>query len=245
MATGTCTRASRRTPSTIQLRGAGSAPRASAVKSPNDKIAGNTLRHVARIRNVQNTPRGSRRCTQPASRRQSDAPPVGPRVDQPDFPRLRRSIRTPAAHPEFPVKPRSRKGVRARVDGRMAADSSAPEIAVQSRILVLRGQRVLPDHDLASLYHVTTRRLNEQVSRNSGRFPADFCFQLSPEEVAKLRSQFAASSRGHGGKRHLPFAFSEHGALMAAQVLRSSEAVGMSVHVVRRLRAPAANAHQS
>jgi hypothetical protein len=134
---------------------------------------------------------------------------------------------------EFPVKPRSREAVRARVDGRLAADSSAHEIAVQSRILVLRGQRVLPDHDLASLYHVTTRRLNEQVSRNSGRFPADFCFQLSPEEVAKLRSQFAASSRGHGGKRHLPFAFSEHGALMAAQVLRSSEAVAMSVHVVR------------
>jgi hypothetical protein len=154
-------------------------------------------------------------------------------------------MRTPAAHPEFPVKPRSREAVRARVDGRLAADSSAPEIAVQSRILVLRGQRVLPDHDLASLYHVTTKRLNEQVSRNSGRFPADFCFQLSPEEVANLRSQFATSSQGHEGKRHLPFAFSEHGALMAAQVLRSSEAVGMSVHVVRRLRAPAANAHQS
>ncbi|MFM9030888.1 MAG: ORF6N domain-containing protein, partial [Opitutaceae bacterium] len=98
---------------------------------------------------------------------------------------------------------------------------------------MLREQRVLLDRDLASLYGVTTKRLNEQVRRNSGRFPPDFRFQIDHEEVANLRSQFATSSQGHGGKRHLPFAFTEHGALMAAQVLHSPEAVAMSVHVVR------------
>lgn len=139
------------------------------------------------------------------------------------------SKRLPVTNPQLPVTPRSP----ARIDDRMTPESSAPALATESRILVLRGQRVLLDHDLASLSHVTTKRLNEQVRRNSGRFPADFCFQLSPGEVANTASQFATSSRGHGGKRHLPFAFSEHGALMAAQVLRSSDAVAMSVHVVR------------
>lgn len=115
----------------------------------------------------------------------------------------------------------------------METNPSAPEITIQSRIVVLREQRVLLDRDLASLYGVTTKRLNEQVRRNSGRFPPDFRFQIDHEEVANLRSQFATSSQGHGGKRHLPFAFTEHGALMAAQVLHSPEAVAMSVHVVR------------
>jgi hypothetical protein len=108
-----------------------------------------------------------------------------------------------------------------------------PEENIRSRILVLRGLRVLLDRDLASLYGVTTKRLNEQERRNSERFPPDFCFQLEHEEVANLRSQIATSSQGHGGKRHLPFAFSENGALMAGQVLHSPEAVAMSVHVVR------------
>ena len=143
------------------------------------------------------------------------------------------SKRPHVTHPEFRVTPRSPAHATVRIDGRMTTESAAPAFAIQTRILVLRGQRVLLDRDLASLYGVPTKRLNEQVRRNSGRFPADFCFQLSPGEVANLRTQSATSSQGHGGKRHLPFAFSAHGALMAAQVLRSPEAVAMSVHVVR------------
>lgn len=95
----------------------------------------------------------------------------------------------------------------------------------------LRGERIILDSDLARLYGVPTKRLNEQVRRNADRFPPDFCFQLEPEEVASLRSQIATSS--HGGRRTLPYAFTEHGAIMAANVLNSPPAVQMSVFVVR------------
>ncbi len=104
---------------------------------------------------------------------------------------------------------------------------------IQSRIFVLRSQRVLLDSDLARFYGVPTKRLNEALKRNADRFPADFCFQLTNEEVAILRSQFATSSSGHGGHRYHPFAFTEHGALMAANVLNSPRAVQMSIVVVR------------
>jgi hypothetical protein len=100
-------------------------------------------------------------------------------------------------------------------------------------ILVVRSQRVMIDANLAALYGVPTKRLNEQVRRNAERFPADFCFRLSAAEVACLRSQFATSNTGRGGRRFLPFAFTEHGAIMAANVLNSPRAVAMSVHVVR------------
>lgn len=99
------------------------------------------------------------------------------------------------------------------------------------RILQIRGQRVLLDADLAELYDVDTKRLNEQVKRNADRFPADFMFQLTQEEFADLKSQFATSS--WGGRRKLPFAFTEHGAIMAASVLNSRRAVETSVYVVR------------
>ena len=102
---------------------------------------------------------------------------------------------------------------------------------VDSLIRTIRGQKVLLDADLASLYGVPTKRLNEQVKRNAERFPEDFVFQLTNAETAALRSQFATSKRG--GRRTLPHAFTEHGALMAANVLNSPEAVKMSVHVVR------------
>ena len=85
--------------------------------------------------------------------------------------------------------------------------------------------------DLAQLYEVETKRLNEQVKRNPGRFPADFMFQLTKEEFDDLKSQFATSS--WGGSRRLPFVCSEHGAIMAAAVLNSDRAVEMSVYVVR------------
>lgn len=96
---------------------------------------------------------------------------------------------------------------------------------------MLRGQRVLLDVDLAALYGVTPRRLNEQFRRNRLRFPTDFAFPININELRILRSQFATSR--WGGRRYLPIAFTEHGAIMAATVLNSPRAVEMSVYVVR------------
>jgi hypothetical protein len=104
---------------------------------------------------------------------------------------------------------------------------------IAQSILILRGQRVLLDSDLAALYGVPTKRFNEQVKRNLGRFPPDFMFQLSQEEVEILRSHFATSRSGWGGRRYAPHAFTEHGAIMAAMILNSRHAVDMSVYVVR------------
>jgi hypothetical protein len=111
----------------------------------------------------------------------------------------------------------------------------APIQEIARVILVLRGQRVLLDAELAALYGVTTKRLNEQVRRNLHRFPADFMFHLTAEEVAELRSQIATSNAtaGRGGRRYLPYAFTEHGAIQAANVLNSPRAVEMSLYVVR------------
>jgi hypothetical protein len=101
-------------------------------------------------------------------------------------------------------------------------------------IQILRGQRVLLDAELAALYGVATKRLNEQARRNIGRFPPDFMFQLSVAETETLRSQIATSnSTRRGGSRYLPYAFTEHGAIMAATVLNSPRAVEMSIYVVR------------
>ena len=101
-------------------------------------------------------------------------------------------------------------------------------------ILVLRGQRVLLDTDLATLYGVTTKRLNEQVKRNAARFPEDFLFRLSAAEVETLnRSQIATGSQKHRDPRFPPYAFTEHGAIMASMILNSPHAVEMSVYVVR------------
>jgi ORF6N domain len=104
---------------------------------------------------------------------------------------------------------------------------------VDSKILVLRDQKVLLDVDLAALYGVSVKRLNEQIKRNAKRFPADFLFRLSPAEYQNLRSQNATSSSSHGGRRYLPHAFTEHGAIMAATVLNSKRAIEMSIFVVR------------
>jgi hypothetical protein len=104
---------------------------------------------------------------------------------------------------------------------------------IASLVHVVRGHRVLLDADLAALYQVSTKRLNEQVSRNPGRFPADFAFQLTPPEVEILRSQFATSSAGWGGRRYRPRVFTEHGALMLSSVLKSRVAIETSIHVVR------------
>src|SRR3989338_4242679 len=106
--------------------------------------------------------------------------------------------------------------------------------AIAGRIVTLRGQRVIVDADLAALYGVPTKRLNEQVRRNAERFPGDFMFQLAPEEWEALRSQFATSNEPtRGGRRYSPFVFTEHGAIMAATVLNSPRAVEVSIYVVR------------
>ena len=103
---------------------------------------------------------------------------------------------------------------------------------VEGAIHLVRGQRVMLDSDLAAIYGVTTKRLNEQLRRNRSRFPSDFAFQLTAEELTNLRSQIATSSF-HGGRRYRPWVFSEHGALMLASVLNSEIAVQASVRVVR------------
>jgi ORF6N domain len=97
----------------------------------------------------------------------------------------------------------------------------------------MRGRRVIPDFKLAELYDVSTARLNQQVRRNIHRFPDDFLFVLNHREHECLMLHFATSKAGRGGRRKLPFAFTEHGAIMAATVLNSRRAVDMSVYVVR------------
>ncbi len=105
---------------------------------------------------------------------------------------------------------------------------------VVSRIFLVRGQKVMLDSDLATLYSVSIKRLNEQVRRNIRRFPSDFMFQLTKEEAEPLRSQNATLKRGRGQHRkYLPYVFTEHGAIMAASVLDSERAVQISTYVVR------------
>jgi phage regulator Rha-like protein len=104
---------------------------------------------------------------------------------------------------------------------------------VESRIISLRSHRVILDVDLADLYGVKVKRLNEQVKRNARRFPGDFVMQLTAEETNNLKSQNVISSSSHGGRRTLPYAFTEHGAIMAASILNSERAVEMSIFVVR------------
>jgi phage regulator Rha-like protein len=117
----------------------------------------------------------------------------------------------------------------------MKNSSLIPVERIEKAIYLIRGEKVMLDSDLAKLYGVTTKRLNEQVKRNRGRFPEDFMFQLTSEE-AKLtqssRSQFATLKRGQNIK-YLPYAFTEHGSIMAANVLNSERAVQASVQVVR------------
>jgi hypothetical protein len=102
---------------------------------------------------------------------------------------------------------------------------------IKQRILIVRGFKVLLDSDLATLYGVETRRLNEQVRRNLERFPKDFLVELTPKDIANLKSQIATSS--WGGRRTKPLAFTEHGAIMAASILNAPRAIEMSVFVVR------------
>lgn len=110
----------------------------------------------------------------------------------------------------------------------------APIEHIGRSILLLRGQRVILDRDLAAIYGVTTKRLNEQVKRNADRFPEDFVFQLTLEEAEISRSQIATLKAGRGQNiKYRPYAFTEHGAIQAANVLNSPRAIAMGVYVVR------------
>ncbi|MEE1946305.1 ORF6N domain-containing protein [Pedobacter sp. KR3-3] len=112
-----------------------------------------------------------------------------------------------------------------------STQSIIPETIVANKIYEIRGQKVMLDSDLAELYNSETKRLNEQVGRNIDRFPPDFMFQLTEEEWRILKSQFATSS--WGGRRKLPFVFTEHGVLMLSSVLSSKQAVQVNIQIVR------------
>jgi hypothetical protein len=118
----------------------------------------------------------------------------------------------------------------------MNTTSLLPLETITHRIVLLRGQKVLLDSDMAALYDVPTKRFNEQVKRNLERFPSDFMFQLIEEEWADLRSQIATLKGGRGQHRkYMPYAFTEHGAIMAATILNSPRAIEVSVYLVRAL----------
>ena len=108
------------------------------------------------------------------------------------------------------------------------------ETGITNLIYTIRGKQVMLDSDLASLYQVTTKRLNEQVSRNKNRFPAEFMFRLTKEEYENLRSQFATSSEdyAHGGRRYMPYAFTEQGIAMLSAVIKSDIAVKVSIRIM-------------
>lgn len=108
-----------------------------------------------------------------------------------------------------------------------------PVAVIERRIYLIRGQKVMLDSDLAGLYEVPTKRLNEAVKRNAKRFPTDFMFQLTAEEAESLRSQIATSNIGRGGRRYLPYAFTELGVAMLSSVLNSERAVQMNILVMR------------
>lgn len=126
----------------------------------------------------------------------------------------------------------------------MSAKKEAVKQTADSLIYVIRGQKVMLDEDLARIYGVKTKALNQAVKRNADRFPEDFMFQLNEEEAGALRSQTVTSNErvetepkppttGRGGRRYLPFAFTEHGTVMLASVLNSPKAVHASIQVVK------------
>ena len=108
-----------------------------------------------------------------------------------------------------------------------------PQGGIERKIFLIREQRVMLDSDLAQLYGVTTARLNQQVQRNLERFPNDFMFQMTKQEFEDLILRTATSKGGRGGRRKLPYVFTEHGAVMLASVLNSPIAVNASIEVVR------------
>ena len=111
---------------------------------------------------------------------------------------------------------------------------TVPVERIEQSILLIRGQKVMLDVDLAGLYGVSVKRLNEQVKRNRERFPSDFMFQLTEQEVTDLRSQFATLKRGRGQHRkYLPYAFMEQGVAMLSSVLNSKRAIQVNIAIMR------------
>jgi len=111
--------------------------------------------------------------------------------------------------------------------------SLIPIERIERMILLIRGQKVMLDSDLAELYGVTTKRLNEQVRRNLSRFPEDFVFQLTESESDLLRSKIATSKTGRGGRRYLPYVFTEQGVAMLSSVLNSERAIKVNIEIMR------------
>src|SRR6186713_1996807 len=113
----------------------------------------------------------------------------------------------------------------------MSKKIKVSENVIISKIYLVRGQKVMLDEDLAEMYGVETKRLNEQVKRNEDRFPKDFMFQLTEKEFLNLKSQIATSS--WGGRRKFPYVFTEHGVLMLSSVLNSSTAIKVNITIMR------------
>lgn len=111
--------------------------------------------------------------------------------------------------------------------------SIIPVERIASSIYLIRGEKVMLDSDLAELYGVPTSRLNEQVKRNINRFPKEFAFQISQAEFDALMSQIAISNSGRGGRRKLPWVFTEHGVAMLSSVLRSERAVQINISIIK------------
>jgi hypothetical protein len=108
-----------------------------------------------------------------------------------------------------------------------------PDELVMNKIYVIRNQKVMLDRDLAELYGVETKQLKRQVSRNIGRFPEDFMFELTEKEFESLRCQIGTSKIGRGGTRYLPMVFTEHGVLMLSSVLNSPKAIQVNIQIMR------------
>lgn len=115
----------------------------------------------------------------------------------------------------------------------MAKDALITTDRIERAILLIRGQKVMLDRDLADLYAVPTKAFNQAVKRNAARFPEDFRFQLTAEETESLRSQFVTSKPSRGGRRYRPYAFTEQGVAMLSSVLNSDRAIEVNIAVMR------------
>ena len=114
-----------------------------------------------------------------------------------------------------------------------ASSLAASALLIERRIYLIRGQKVMIDEDLAELYGVPTKHLNQGVTRNNKRFPEDFMFRLTKEEAESLRSQIVTSKTGRGGRRHLPYVFTEQGVAMLSSVLNSEQAIEVNIAIMR------------
>ena len=133
----------------------------------------------------------------------------------------------------YPVLLNAQGAAMAKKTAKQARKILIPDERIERKILLLRREKVILDADLAELYGVSTARLNQQVRRNIARFPEDFAFLLTKKEFDNLKLHIATSSSGWGGRRKPPLAFTEHGALMAANVLKTPMAIHASLQVVR------------